>query len=330
MMQFSLIICTYMRPIAIVKLLQSVKEQTVYPNEILIIDGSTNDETNRALKNEVFNNLSYYKVGETDRGLTKQRNFGVKKVNERSNIICFLDDDTVLSSNYFEELMKSYCQYPNAIGIGGYINNEVNWEVIQEIEDNKNIYSIDGFYRSEGIRFRLRKYFGLIDGTPPGFMPPYSHGRSISYLPPSGKIYPVEFFMGGVSSFKKDLLEKIKFSTYFEGYGLYEDLDFCLRASKLGQLYVNTNALLEHHHDEEGRPNKYSYGKMVVRNGWYVWNVKYPNPNVKSSIQFYLNVFVLASIRFINSFYGNNKKQAFIETLGRLSGLISLMFNKPV
>ena len=38
-MNFSLIICTYMRPRAILKLLQSVSEQTLYPNEIVVIDG---------------------------------------------------------------------------------------------------------------------------------------------------------------------------------------------------------------------------------------------------------------------------------------------------
>ena len=42
---FSLIICTYMRPVPLQTLLDSVLEQTVYPHEILIIDGSTNTAT---------------------------------------------------------------------------------------------------------------------------------------------------------------------------------------------------------------------------------------------------------------------------------------------
>jgi GT2 family glycosyltransferase len=188
---------------------------------------------------------------------------------------------------------------------------------------------MDGFIRKEGIRFKIRKLLGLIDNTPPGYMPMYSHGRSISYLPPTNKIYPVEFFMGGVSSFRKEVFDSLKFSTYFEGYGLYEDLDFCLRVSKKGQLYVNTAAKLEHHHEVAGRPNKYEYGKMVVRNGWYVWRVKYPIPTLKARLLFHLNVIVLLKLRFINSLYGNHKMEAFTEALGRLVGWFSLFLKKP-
>jgi GT2 family glycosyltransferase len=160
-------------------------------------------------------------------------------------------------------------------------------------------------------------------------MPAYSHGRSIGHIPPSNKVYPVEFFMGGVASYKKEVVDKIQFSTYFEGYGLYEDLDFCLRVAKLGNLYVNTAAQLAHHHHEAGRPNKYKYGKMVVRNGWYVWRVKYPKPTLKAKLLFHLNVIVLLKLRFINSITGSHKKEAFTEALGRLVGWFSLFLNKP-
>ena len=47
-MKFTLIICTYNRPKPLLQLLLSVQEQTLYPNEILIIDGSENNETDNA------------------------------------------------------------------------------------------------------------------------------------------------------------------------------------------------------------------------------------------------------------------------------------------
>jgi len=328
-MKFSLIICTYMRPNAIIKLLESVQLQNLYPNEILIIDGSTNNETKAILKEKNFKNLHYYKVSANDRGLTKQRNFGISKTAKDSEVVCFLDDDTILSTTYFEALIKTYQNYPNSIGVGGYITNEVVWKKIETAKCNRQYFCLDGFERKEGIRFRIRKLFGLMDNTIPGFMPIYSHGRSISYLPPSNKTYPVEYFMGGVSSFKRNLFDTIQFSTYFEGYGLYEDLDFCLRASKIGQLYVNTAAKLEHHHEALGRPNSFKYGKMVVRNGWYVWRVKYPKPTLKAKVMFHLNVILLMKIRFLNSFYGTHKKEAFTEAFGRFVGWISLFLKEP-
>jgi hypothetical protein len=58
-------------------------------------------------------------------------------------------------------------------------------------------------------------------------------------------------------------------STYFEGYGLYEDADFLLcELPKRGKLYLIRPAKLNHYHDASGRPNQYNYGKMVVRNGF--------------------------------------------------------------
>ncbi len=106
-MKFSLIICTYMRPEPLLKLLLSVRQQTVYPDEILIVDGSTDDATKTILQQHIFNNLKYFKVLDHERGLTKQRNYGVARVGEEIEVVCFLDDDTVLEADYFEQITKN-------------------------------------------------------------------------------------------------------------------------------------------------------------------------------------------------------------------------------
>ena len=319
-----------MRPVPLLKLLNSVKEQTLYPNEILIIDGSTNDETEAILESNKFKNLQYFKVPPEHRGLTKQRNYGIDKIGKDIDIICFLDDDTILANNYFEQLLKTYSIFPEALGVGGYINNETKWmEVGLDYKTSIKEFAYDGWKQNDGSRFVLRKLLGLDSNTKPGFLPEFSNGRSVSFLPPSGKIYEVEQLMGGVSSFKKSVFSNFKFSTYFEGYGLYEDADFTLRLSKTGKLYVNTKAQLEHFHDESGRPNKYQYGKMVVRNGWYVWRVKYPNPSLKARFKWNAIVLLLTFIRFSNIFTTNKRKEAFTEFAGRISGWFSLLFNKP-
>ena len=327
---FSLIVCTYMRAKPLLNLLKSVTNQTVYPNEILIIDGSTNDETNEILTVNKFKNLKYYKVDAANRGLTKQRNFGIDKVNSEIEIVCFLDDDIVLEIDYFENLLATYTIFPDALGVGGSIINESYWEFVGENYAPKiTEFYYDGWKRKDGSRFVIRKKLGLDSNKLPGFMPDFSHGRSLGFIPPSNKIYQVEQLMGGVSSFKKSVFLTFKFSTYFEGYGLYEDADFTLRVSKTGPLYLNTNAKLSHYHDSSGRPNQYKYGKMVVRNGWYVWRVKYPKPTLKSRLKWNLSSFLLTLIRFSNTFTTANKKEAFTESLGRVVAWFSLLFNKP-
>jgi GT2 family glycosyltransferase len=262
--------------------------------------------------------------------LTKQRNFGISKVDSSSEIVCFLDDDIVLEKDYFEQLVQSYQIYPEALGVGGYISNETQWSFVG---DNYTIpiieFYFDGWKRKDGSRFILRKKLGLDSDCPPGYSSIYSHGRSVGFLPPSGKIYETEMLMGGVSSFRKKVFNTIQFSTYFEGYGLYEDADFTLRVAKKGKLYINTSAKLNHYHEASGRPNQYQYGKMVVRNGWYVWRIKNPNPKIKDRLKWHAITILLLLIRFSNAFTTGQKKHAFTEAMGRTVGWWSLIFNTP-
>ena len=319
-----------MRPQPLLQLLQSVQEQTLYPNEILIIDGSINKETEIILKENPFSNLNYFSVSSEERGLTKQRNYGITRVGEEMEIVCFLDDDTILKNDYFTQLLQTYQIYPEALGAGGYIINESQCEFVGEHYSPKiDEYYYDGWKRVDGSRFVLRKKLGLDSDCPPGFSSLYSHGRSVGFLPPSGKIYEVEMLMGGVSSFRKKVFETLKFSTYFEGYGLYEDADFTLRVAKEGKLYLNTAAQLNHYHDASGRPNQYKYGKMVVRNGWYVWQTKNPKPLFDAKLKWHFITLLLTLIRYGNAVTTAKKKEAFTEALGRTVGWWSIVFNKP-
>ena len=329
-MKFSLIICTYMRPKPLLQLLQSVQIQTLYPDEILIIDGSTNHDTEQIILKNQFKNLHYHLVPNEHRGLTKQRNFGIERVGSEMEIVCFLDDDIVLNFDYFEQLINTYAIHPEALGVGGYIINDTKSEFVRDGYKPKiNDYFYDGWKRKDSIRFIIRKIVGLDSDCKPGFFPAFGHERSVSFLPPSGKVYESEMLMGGVSSFKKTIFDSIRFSTYFEGYGLYEDADFTLRLSKTGKLYVNTNAKLNHYHDVSGRPNQFRYGKMVVRNGWYVWRVKNTNPNAIAKLKWNSITLILAFIRLMNTFTTSKSKTSFTEAIGRIVGWFSLFWDKP-
>jgi len=316
-----------MRPVPLKRLLESVMAQTRLPDEVLVVDGSTNAETTILIEQSAYKNLRYFKVPDTERGLTRQRNYGIARVSIDTEIVCFLDDDTLLFPDYFEQLLSTYQKHPKAAAVGGLIVNEVSWiKVPDNYKPKKNEYVYDGYKRKDGSRFVLRKMLGLDSDVPPAHFPEFGHGRSVGFLPPSGKIYPVQQIMGGVSSFRKEVFERMQFSTYFEGYGLYEDADFSLRLSKTQKLYVNTAARLEHHHEPDGRPNQYHYGKMVVRNGWYVWRVAHPHPSLKAKLKWHAITILLTKIRFVNILTTPKRKAAFSEALGRTVGWWSLFF----
>lgn len=319
-----------MRPISLLNLLNSVKKQTLYPNEILIIDGSINDETAAIIAQNTFQNLTYFQVSAIDRGLTKQRNFGISKVSNDSEVICFLDDDTILEPNYFEEIINAFQSDDNIVGVAGVAINEMRW--IKKQPNQKyskyKFYEFEGYVYPEGSRNVLRNILGLQSNLGPGRMPEFSNGRTCGF-PLNDKIYEVDLLIGMSFSFRKNVFNSIKFSHYFEGYGLYEDADFSIRAQQFGKNVISTKAKLLHYHDQSGRPNKYQYGKMVIRNGWYVWRVKYPNPSFVARFKWNAISLLLIIIRFSNIFTTSKRQEALTETMGRIVGLFSLGFEKP-
>ncbi|UFH35699.1 glycosyltransferase family 2 protein [Flavobacterium acetivorans] len=329
-MQFTLIICTYMRPKPLLQLLQSVQQQSWYPNEILVIDGSTNSATALVLEEQAFENLTYFRVPKEHRGLTRQRNYGIERLGENIEVVCFLDDDTELLPNYFEELIKTFKQNDLVSGVGGVAINENRWKPIEAHRKyNKHKYfQFEGFAYKEGQRNVLRNYLGLQSNVLPGKMPDYSHGRSCGF-PLTAKIYEVDLLVGMSFAFRKKVFDSIRFSAYFEGYGLYEDADFSVRALEFGINVINTKVQLNHFHDESGRPDPYRYGKMVVRNGWYVWRVKNPNPKWKDQFKWHAITILLILVRFSNIVSTDKKKEAWSEALGRTVGWWSLFINKP-
>lgn len=328
-MKIELIICTYMRPLALCTLLDSVARQLFKPCYVTIVDGSTNADTETALSKRQYDlNIRYFRVKDTDRGLTKQRNFGISKLANDSELVSFLDDDTVLEPDYFEKITSTFHKIPAAIGVGGYIK-EVDWYKGLPPDNSYRYYAADGWYRSEPSRIRIRKILGLAPPHAPCFMPEESNGRSVGSIPPTGMTYPVEYFMGGVATYRRLAFDKVHFSEYFEGYGLYEDLDFCLRLSRHGQLYLNTSATLFHYHEPSGRPNRYQYGKMVARNGWYVWRVKFENPRVIVKFKWWMIMLLLSLLRLFSAVRGPSRVQALTESIGRFAGMVSLLFSPP-
>lgn len=319
-----------MRSESLLKLMQSVQRQNLYPDEILIIDGSTDYKTKLLLEENYFQNLNYFLVTKEDRGLTKQRNFGISKVDSDSEIVCFLDDDTVLEQNYFSEILKTFKTDEGIIGVGGVAINEYKWKLQAPdvFYNKKKNYLFEGYFYKEGLRNIVRNYIGLNSHLGSGKMPGYSHGRT-SGFPLTGKIYQVDLLIGMSMSFRKNVVERISFSKFFEGYGLYEDADFSIRALQFGENVINTKAQLSHFHDDSGRPNQYKYGKMVVRNGWYVWKIKNPTPNFKDRLKWNAITILLTIIRYTNVVTEKHKKEAFTEALGRTIGWWSLLFNKP-
>jgi len=328
----SLIVCTYNRATEVLCLLKSVEQQTRIPDEILIIDASEGDETKTAIENfhspTLSNRIIYHKAANDQRGLTRQRNFGISKAS--CDLFAFLDDDVVLGAKYFTKVMKCFESHDEAIGVGGYINSSLQWEKVDPSSPiSLTRFRSGSWERREDIRWVIRKLLRLDNPFPPGWISESGHGRTLGSIPPDGLDHEVQILMGGASAWKREVFERISFSNYFEGYGLYEDFDFTIRASKMGKLFLCTKAQLDHYHAPSGRPNHFRYGMMVVRNGWYVWRVQWPNPSTKARFKWWAVTVLLTALRLID-FRPSAIRKAIPEGFGRVWGICSTMLNPPL
>lgn len=328
---FSLIICTYNRPESLRRLLDSVSSLSRKFDEVLVVDASENDHYQRMMDlMSIFSIFQYHHVDSNNKGLTKQRNFGVRLINRQASHVTFLDDDLVLEPNFLERLQDSFLKFPDAIGISGLDMVENRYfKVEQGIDYGQwRFYRIGDWAIREPLRYILRKLFGLMSEYPPEIIPPYGHGRN--GYPPDGNIYPVDHIMGGIATYQSWIFKHISFSERFTGYGLYEDFDFSVRASAFGKLYVNTNAKVHHYHDPSGRPNYLRYGRMVVRNGWYVWRCKHPDPGFTNVFKWHAITLLLAFLLLINVFTTFKVKRFLFEFIGRMYGWFSLFIISPL
>ncbi len=339
----ALVICTYRRPQALVRLLEAVGSQTRVPDEVLIVDGSPDQDSEEAVAPFLHADASavrYRRATAEERGLTRQRNVGIAETT--ATMIAFLDDDTVPEPRYFEAILACFSAHPDAIGVGGFLT-ETTWQhTSDDIEPrgedtvlavpggtSGGLYRQGPWSRPEGLRWRLRTRLGLASPLPPGWMPPSGHGRSLGYLPPDGQDHPVEFIMGGASTWRRSLFDQASFSRYFEGYGLYEDLDFCLRVRHRGPLFLCTQARVAHLHEPLGRPRPWHYGRMVTRNGWRVWRTRWPQPSWPDRARWWSTTFLLAGCRLGEAIRGPRRGHALLETLGRLAGGAEVLMHPP-
>ena len=249
----SVIIPTYNRPKELTDCIQSIIEQTVKPNEIIIVDDGNLQEFPLKDKCESLGTHYIYHKKKT-RGLTGSRNVGISLAN--GDIIFFLDDDVVLFPNYIEEIVKTYSfsSDEEIMGVGGVIANSKPLTFAHRLR-------------------RLSDFFFLASAPKEGKILP--SGFSADYGTtgfPIKETIGVDFLSGGVSSFRKEVFESFLFSEKYKGYGMGEDKDFSFRVSRKFRLVVNPHAKLYHYESPKMRFDKAKEARETAIGRYHFFN----------------------------------------------------------
>lgn len=244
-MKVSVVIPTYYRPDDLSELFNSLLRQTVKPFEVIVIDDTPTDAVNIVCEKcktkfeSVGTRLIYIK-NPRERSAAIARNVGAEIA--RGDAILFLDSDVVLYQNYIEKILEVFKNYPNAVGVQGWI--------VPRMRKQRH--------------YLLRYFLDQLIRRP--FLLGHSFAKEsckfLEYPIILTKIINCETLTSSNMTVKRDILREFRFDENLKKYSFMEDLLFSysvLRKYPQG-LYITPYAKCIHKRSDEGRLEKTELG----------------------------------------------------------------------
>lgn len=306
-----LIVATYRRPGDINKQLLALAQVEDNPAEVVIVDGSPDDETEKVILNVCRDvklpfELVYVR---SPKGLTRQRNVGIDVCTRE--FVFFLDDDALPLEWYFTEVRQIFLQDPEkTIGAtAAHIVNEMN--------------------RPTTRRWRIRRAIGLIPRTEPLKYNDVGTSTPGSLLKPEPGLSDVDVFTGAAFAVRREVFEHMRFSEFFAGYSWGEDLEMSLRIRRKWRVVFCGDARVWHFKAPAARPPAFSKGRMEVRNRYFIWRRYSPKASLVNRIRFFLDlafIFLMDVAWFVARPW---RHQHFSHAIGVQMGALSCVVSPP-
>ena len=118
----SVLIPTYNRVDLLRETIQSLLEQSRKPDEILVIDNGSTDETAEWLDAMSVEHKHLRRVLETEKGIIAARNRALAEVDPESDVVLFIDDDCLAPVDWVNEMMLPFEYDHDIVSCGGGIS----------------------------------------------------------------------------------------------------------------------------------------------------------------------------------------------------------------
>jgi GT2 family glycosyltransferase len=116
----TVVVCTFNRVQWLPKCLRSLEEQDPKPDEVIVVDGPSDDGTRALLELlEGQGHVILVKQPKLD-GISSARNLGLAKA--KGNIICFIDDDAIAQPGWLASIVDAYTDL-SVGGVGGPVHD---------------------------------------------------------------------------------------------------------------------------------------------------------------------------------------------------------------
>lgn len=226
-MNISAIIPTKNRCEDLIKAVKSILDQTRLPEQLIIIDQST-ESCEMALNGHLKfpeRIIITYVYDKSITGLVEAKSKSLHHV--MGDLVCFFEDDIILEPDYLQQIEKVFVNYPKVIGCSGIITNATS---------SGKLYR--WFYRITHI--------GIFRDPRPDI-----YARLATE---SNTMIASNVINGGLSAWRKSVFDAFEFDL-INRFHMMEDFEFSTRVSAQfpDSLVITSSARLEHHYSPLNR-----------------------------------------------------------------------------
>ena len=304
-MSISVIIATKDRAEPLRRCITSLLRQKRLPDELVVIDASTNEDVERMVKSLDGDSRIIY-VRQKKGGLPSARNLGVRKCS--GDIAVFLDDDVVLDPLYLEQIVAGYAG-DHDLRMGG-----MTGVVVKDKRAHSNLERFMHFIRVlffwDSLKDGRVTCIGMLSGLP-------------------GNCSYVEALYGHNMSFRREIFSEFEFDEGLEIYPLAmgEDIDFSYRVGRKYLLKVNPRAKIVHggtsREDYKFTPEFYQASSTMFVRNFYSIMCKNIGRSLSNKVAFLWSVLGLLFGRIMfYLLYRAEEKKAGLRGVLRGLGLI--------
>jgi len=290
--KISMVVATKDRPDDLRKMLFSLRDQTVSPGEIVIVDASEKPVEGVIAE---FADLNTVYKRHWPPSASAQRNVGIKACSQDSTHIGFADDDITFERDAFEKMLAFWEKAEvNTRGASFNIRNYP--------DRGKALVKRSSFVEWMGLY--SAKYGKVSPSGWQSIIPELPRTEYVDWIPSTAAVFSREVFSDGV------------FDEYYDSYSYLEDLDFSYSISRTGRLAVVANAGFSHFPSPGGRITQRQFGKIEVRN-----RLHFVKKHHLSLICCYVNIFLRLAMTVFGGIKGRDAK-LMNRAIGNILALI--------
>jgi GT2 family glycosyltransferase len=248
----SVIVPTIGRPESLRRLLESLAAQTRKVDEVIVADGSNNDETCKVVDDCRWRvlELGVRRVVVHPPNAVRQRQAAIAAAS--GEFMLLLDDDVVLEADCVEQMIRLLLRDPGIVGVFADFNNQ-SWPLPTHVW---RVY----------LRYVLRMNEGSWQGRVVGPL------LRFGYNPTPKEPMPMEWLGTCNTMIRRAAYDEAGgFSNFFlHRCTMNEDVDLGLKLSKLGQILFCPAARMAHFHAPGGRVSPMNMAEDDLYNRYLV------------------------------------------------------------